>query len=326
MRLRPRLRIRLMQLQLAGLRTLFKLIGPFFSSYMSKLALHLWFTPPRHKVPLREIMYEETARHEYLQHNGNAIATYSWGEGPPVLLAHGWGGRGTQMHAFVNPLVENGFKVVSLDAPGHGRSPGTQTDVFEYVFALQAVNDRHGPFEGVIAHSFGNPAIMLALFQGVLHTKRVVGISPPFTFEGMLDKFCHRLGIPTIVRKRVHQHIAQLFGEDAWDWLRADAIAPKLVKPALIIHDQQDQEIPLYEGEATAAQWPGAQFVPTLGLGHHRIIRHPEVAELAMNFIATGKVSDRPSIKAAPAVIQVDSGPARQPLWKSMTQWCPFRN
>jgi alpha-beta hydrolase superfamily lysophospholipase len=31
----------------------------------------------------------------------------------------GWGGRGAQLAAFVEPLLARGFSVVTLDAPAH---------------------------------------------------------------------------------------------------------------------------------------------------------------------------------------------------------------
>ena len=44
---------------------------------------------------------------------------------PSVYLVHGWGGRGSQLAAFVEPLVAAGHRVVLFDAPSHGDSdPG----------------------------------------------------------------------------------------------------------------------------------------------------------------------------------------------------------
>jgi hypothetical protein len=40
------------------------------------------------------------------------LPVYSWGSGPTILLAHGWSGRGSQLGAFVEPLVEQGFRLV----------------------------------------------------------------------------------------------------------------------------------------------------------------------------------------------------------------------
>jgi pimeloyl-ACP methyl ester carboxylesterase len=203
---------------------------------------------------------------------------------------HGWGGRGTQLHGFVEPLVARGYQVVALDGPAHGNTAGRRTTLFEFVSALGAVNERFGPFAAVIAHSFGNPAVMLAIQGGVLQTQRVVAISPPRTFAGMLDKFSRMLRLPEGVKQRVRRRIERRFGRDIWERLSVDQVAPTLTQPALILHDTTDAEVPVEEGIATARQWPGAHFSATHRWGHRRILRAPEVIAAAVKFIAEGEV------------------------------------
>ncbi|MDT1028360.1 alpha/beta hydrolase, partial [Pseudomonas paraeruginosa] len=52
------------------------------------------------------------------------LSAWRWGEGPAVLLLHGWGGRPTQFAHLSEQLVGAGYCVFALDAPAHGRSPG----------------------------------------------------------------------------------------------------------------------------------------------------------------------------------------------------------
>ena len=46
----------------------------------------------------------------------SGMKAWSWGSGPTVLLVHGWNGRGTQLGAFIEPLVARGYQVVAFDA------------------------------------------------------------------------------------------------------------------------------------------------------------------------------------------------------------------
>jgi len=209
-----------------------------------------------------------------------------------VLLVHGWGGRGTQLHGFVEPLVEGGHQVVALDAPAHGKTQGRQTTIFEFVSALRAVNARFGPFAGVVAHSFGNAAVMLALREGALQAERVVSISPPYTLGGLLDKFAFMLRLPAPVKQSLRRRVERRYGDDIWERVSAKVVAPTLVQPALIIHDADDSEVPITDGEATARQWPGARFMGTRGLGHRRILRAGEVIDAAVDFVNGALVPD----------------------------------
>ena len=50
-----------------------------------------------------------------------------------VLLVHGWSGRSTQLFAFADKLLENGFMVISFDGPAHGKSTGRTTMMPEFL-------------------------------------------------------------------------------------------------------------------------------------------------------------------------------------------------
>lgn len=39
-------------------------------------------------------------------------------------MVHGWSGRGTQMSKIAEALVEQGYRIISFDAPAHGKADG----------------------------------------------------------------------------------------------------------------------------------------------------------------------------------------------------------
>jgi pimeloyl-ACP methyl ester carboxylesterase len=57
------------------------------------------------------------------------LAATAWGEGPTVLLAHGWESRRTHWSAFVPALTAAGYRAVAIDAPAHGDSPGETSNM-----------------------------------------------------------------------------------------------------------------------------------------------------------------------------------------------------
>src|SRR5262249_38625469 len=121
----------------AGARTL-SALAP---ERAAQLAERLFLTPPPPRRPTAEVALLERAHARPLFAGGRRLAMGKGGRGPAVLLAHGWGGRGTQLGAFVDPLVTRGFSVVAFDAPGHGvAEPGLVT-IPEMTAALRAVAD-----------------------------------------------------------------------------------------------------------------------------------------------------------------------------------------
>ena len=59
--------------------------------------------------------------------------------------------------------------------------------------------------------------------------------------------------------------------------------------PALVIHDEDDADIPWRDGQAVAQAWKNAIFIKTSTLGHRRILRDALIIEMAVDFIKSKK-------------------------------------
>ena len=118
-------------------------------------AERLFLTPPRPRRPAWEVELLARAEARPMRVGARRIETWTWGTGPSVLLVHGWGGRGTQLGAFVAPLVARGFSVVTFDAPGHGASDEGVVTIPEMTAAIHTVAASRGPLAGLVAHSAG---------------------------------------------------------------------------------------------------------------------------------------------------------------------------
>ena len=67
-----------------------------------------------HRRPAREVVWLQSAERFECEAAGGRIAAYGWGAGPPVLLAHGWEGRGSQMGALATGLAAAGLVLLSV--------------------------------------------------------------------------------------------------------------------------------------------------------------------------------------------------------------------
>jgi len=249
----------------------------------------LWFRTQRFPEPAREKAWLASAERLTLTHGGRPLAVYRWGAGPTVLLVHGWHGRGGQLGAFVAPLVAAGFRVVAFDAPAHGRTPGHATNLPEVSEALSQVAAAFPPLHGVIAHSFGAASTLVAISRG-LAPRRVVTLSAPASIEFLMDSFAAQLELPAAVMDVHRRLMEQRFGADVWRRLSPTVIARGIDIPALLVHDQQDHDVPWQEGETLAHAWPNAISIQTQGLGHRRILRDPAVVARSVAFMAESSV------------------------------------
>jgi pimeloyl-ACP methyl ester carboxylesterase len=266
------------------MRFLFSRAGYLFPRLMGRWAYHLWFRTRRYPDRAAGRRALQSAVRETLPVDGLPVAVYCWGDGPVVLFVHGWSGRGTHVAAFIRPLQQAGYRVIAVDAPGHGETPGKRTNILECARVLQAVVQQYGPVHGVITHSFGGMVLAYAMAQG-LQAGRVVCIAAPARVEFLVERFASIMAMPDAVVANLKARLEQRFDANIWEMLATDANAARLDAPALVIHDEDDSSVPWQQGRLIADAWPGAQFVMTQGLGHTRILRDPAVIERVSGFI-----------------------------------------
>ncbi|HEU4948281.1 MAG TPA: alpha/beta hydrolase [Kribbella sp.] len=247
-----------------------------------RVAFELWRRPfKRGEVRGREREIHEAARVEAV----DGIVTYAWGDGRrPVLLVHGWRSRASRYYGFVARLVELGYSPVSYDAPGHGETPGPVGTILDHQRIIGALAQRHGPFEGVIAHSLGAPFALYAVREGVV-AGRVVTISGVAEFGYLVDAFCRQLGLGTKVNQALRRSIERgLFQGDHEIWTKYSVSKGEV--DLLVIHNDEDDVVdPTQAPVLLAAYGEKARLVETTGLGHRRILSDPDVIEHAVTFL-----------------------------------------
>jgi pimeloyl-ACP methyl ester carboxylesterase len=244
---------------------------------------------PRGKVRDVERQVHDRAVVEELSVNGKRVRCYRWGDGTlPVLLVHGWRSRASRYAGFVTRLEAAGFSPISFDAPGHGDSGGRATTILEFAETIRLLQDRYGPFEAVIAHSFGVLAAFLAL-RGGLDTACLIAVASVSEFRFLLDEFCRRLGLNDRLKIGLRRRIEQdLYPDTTKIWQRFDAThrPDDIALPILAIHDQDDTAAPIGQAHLLkAAYGDELQLITTTGLGHHKILTDPTVIDTALGLL-----------------------------------------
>ncbi len=251
----------------------------------TRLAARMFLTPRHPPRPASESEWCATAHAERRTVAGLPVMIWSRGEGPPILLLHGWEGRGSQLGPLADALVLQGYRVVTPDFPAHGDSSGRRSNLLEFAAITRTlIEELNAP--AVIAHSFACAATNLALRDLPSFRGRLVYLAPPEDFEYFTSAFGAMLGLSDNLGDRVARHIERTF-DIRWSELRGIALAPRMTAPLLVIHDEDDLDVPVRFGRTLAAAWPGAKLMITNGLGHRRILRHPDVIAAAQTFMET---------------------------------------
>ncbi len=267
----------------AALRAAFAVLERVAPGAAGAMAERLFLTPPRHRTSVREREALHGAVPFEVRLGRSAVRAWRLGEGPAVLLCHGWGGRGAQVLPLGEPLRESGFALVTFDGPAHGRSGGRLASAPDFADAIAAVAGQSGA-RAAVGHSMGGAALALALLRG-LRLDACVVVGTPRSPARFLRTFEEAVGLTPRARDATRARLSRRFGLDveAWDLPRLAAQAPPV--PLLVIHDRGDTEVPFADGADIAAAWPGAALMATEGLGHRRILRDRAVARTATAFL-----------------------------------------
>lgn len=281
-------------LNLYSVRIAFLIGGRLLPDTTLVRAARLFTTPFRSSRARAASAPTAGAREERLTVDGIEIATYVWGDPqrqPYILFAHGWSSHGTRIAPWIEPLQAAGYAVVAFDQAGHGKSGGQRTTLPDFACHLLAVGQHYGPAAAVLGHSLGGTAAAVALARG-LDAERAILIAPAADPLAAMERFSRFLWLGLYFGRRM----AMLFERETRvpiDDLQAHRNAPMIGRPALIVHDVEDREVPWSEGERYARLWHGARMLSTRGYGHNRIAEHPLVIADALRFLRSESVGAR---------------------------------
>ena len=278
-------------LLLEAFKTTFQLTERVAPPLAQRWAVRLFFAPRRYARPPREArllqaamvthcpfdrFYPQPAAESY-------YVKYVWGDGPAVLLVHGWAGRGSQLATMAAPLVFAGYRVITFDAPAHGDSPGRRTNLMEVSDIIRDLSAEHGGFAAIIGHSFGGMASGFALSEGAAATK-LVTIGAPVTMRNVLDGFGSQLNATPRTVAGVQRQIERLAKRPVDSFSLSHTLAGSPVT-GLIIHDQQDREVGYDQALLLHDLWPHSTLHLTDGLGHRRILRDQATIDRIVAFV-----------------------------------------
>ena len=233
------------------------------------------------------------------------------GQGPVLLLLHGWGDTLHTWDAIVRGL--QGFRIVRLDMPGFGGSekPHEVWGVVEYArfvesFCKKLQIEPHA----LVGHSFGGRVIIKGVGVGIFTPQKVIliasaGVAKQRTLKNIALMAAAKVGkavtlIPpfSLYRQKIRK---KLYGSISSDYFAASsmshiflkvvkedllAYAAKIRLPTLLIWGSDDTQTPLADGEKIRDAIRDSRLEVLNGATHfvHQE-RAQEVAQLIQGFL-----------------------------------------
>jgi pimeloyl-ACP methyl ester carboxylesterase len=259
----------------------------FFSIKLTTIYLSKLFTTPiKHKIPKRELQMDQISVQTIINvpEIEKNIVVYQLGKAEKkILLVHGWSGRGTQLVKFADALVAKGYSTISFDAPAHGKSPGNTTIMTDFIASIAEVDRKFGPFDAAVGHSLGGMSLLNSVKLG-LKINRLVTIGSGDKVKDILIDFVSKLELKKEFSSHLQQHFEKKYNTEMESY-SAYLAAQSITIPVLVIHDEEDNEVPVCASKNIFANLRNGELLITNNLGHRKILGNQEVIDRTINFI-----------------------------------------
>lgn len=263
-----------------------KLLEMTSSKLAMKFASKLFTRPMKYKIPKREVEMDKNSVQQSLVLDSikKEIVIYNYGQGTKkVLLVHGWSGRGTQLVKIADEMLKLGYSTISFDAPGHGKASGKSSNMTEFIAAILEMQDKFGPFEYAIGHSLGGMSILNSIKRG-LKVKKAVIVGSGDIVEDIMNDFIEKLGMNIAISKKMKASFEKKIGE-TMDSYSAYIAAREVKIPVLVIHDNDDADVPVKAAHNIHENLKDSELLITNGLGHRKILGDAKVIKKIVAFL-----------------------------------------
>ncbi len=251
-------------------------------------------TVPKSPITSFDIKAISSVKRFEIYSGDKTIQCYEWGEGKTVLLAHGWGSRASHMAPIARQLSESGFRVVAFDAPGHSSIKESNeviySSMFEFCMTIAAVGKKISPVYAIVGYSLGaaSSAVIAAGQKNFndykVDIEKLVLISAPKSISGLIKSFCRNNNLSAENAETLETELQHEFNFSVDDYLTTNAVK-MLDKKILLVHDSDDDEVPVEDAVEIAASNSRIKTFYSSGYGHYKILMNRNMIATVKDFL-----------------------------------------
>ena len=259
----------------------------------SKILVEQFCTPPFQE----ENDFDRTAyagiKELDIEFENRILKGYSLGNGKNILLVHGWGSRASHMSFLAQYLANNGFHIMVFDGPAHGNSKRKgQKDLssmFEFGRAVSCIAKKMDNLYCVIGHSLGAIATAFTMtgtghLSGYRFTaEKLILISSPKNLYQVIENYSRNRDEMYKINE-LRQSLENAFNCKASEYNLCSELK-FLNTDILIIHDEQDEDIPVSDALDLKQSNENIRLILTRGSGHKKILLNREMLRAVKNFL-----------------------------------------
>lgn len=270
--------------RMEAVRTMLDLVGRFSPGLAAKIVFELMIRPRRRIGKMRHTL--PFLRAVRVGHLEGSLQAYDWPGDRRVLLVHGWDGNSADFVSLIASLSRAGWGGMVYDAPAHGMSDGSTTDFLDLEEAFRGVLSQNGPFDAVVAHSFGAVVALHQLEEsGEPIPRRIIAVGAPASLAQSFQVFTEPLHLAPAVWENLDQRIERRLGQSAGK-VSAIQASSNLQAEMLFIHDRDDGMVPAEAARRLSRTARQSELMLTSGLGHRGWFQHQPTLDAVVSFLS----------------------------------------
>jgi esterase/lipase len=265
----------------------FSINSLLFPKFAGKQAFNLFQRPHQKKTRTRELTLFNEFNEKRITFEEEDLFLYEKGgkDKYPVILVHGWESNPGSMYGIAKKLYEEGFRVLVLGLPAHGKSALKKTNMvhaskgIKHLLAYESIDKNFS----MVTHSFGSGASALALKDSEIEVDKLIFLTTPDKIGDIFDNFASMIKLG----KKAYDHLITLTEElspvKMEEFNISEFVKNIHFKELYVLHDRNDKILPWENATAMKKCNPDIELIPLESKGHYRLLWDDQVIELILN-------------------------------------------
>ncbi|MBT2163595.1 alpha/beta fold hydrolase [Zobellia barbeyronii] len=246
----------------------------------AKVAFKFISKPKNRKIRSFEKSILGEARKSSIKFRKFDIKVFKWGNGnKKALVIHGWGGRAANFGAIIPKLIENGYEVISFDAPCHGNSTRRRTSFFEISDLVKLFLQKE-KYDLVITHSMGSVFALLAMSSLKYKIQQLIILTTPNRFLEFIGAAVLHFGLNPKTTKLLINKVRKTSEYEPITLKASRFVKDIETKLVTFIHDKADKIIPINTSKKVSASIQNSDFIEIEGTGHFKMLWSKKVVQI----------------------------------------------
>ncbi len=271
------------------IQTYYKFLSLISPQIAANSAFELFQKVRVKKIRDREKPFYEQAEPFTLAFDNENIQGYQFGKENEdiVILLHGWDSNVGSLYKFVDELLLENKRIISMNLPGHAFYKSSKTNLYECKTAFKVFLS-HLPKDKkitIISHSFGSAIVAYALSELKMKVDKLVFLTSPNYIEDVFLDFKKIIKINDKAYKRMVKKADIVLDEKLENLVIQDKLQSVSYNHLHLFHDEKDKVIPYKNSVDIHENNPNSSLISYRNIGHYRMLWNDDLISEVMNIV-----------------------------------------